>query len=112
MRLFRSCAFVPLISLIGCSANKPDYVTPAQKCVQKVVPKGTKVSAERARSTLAACRQEVLGWANGSMRNACRGECDYTDPKFVREFGDRKEAIEEMLLLEMSDEIEPRFVRM
>ena len=105
-------AMLLLFALAGCADKPDDFVTPSWKCVQKIVPVGSKVSAAVARSAVAACQKPILQWTNGSMRNACRGDCDFTGARNVTEFGDRKEHIEEMLLLNMSDEIEPSVVRL
>jgi hypothetical protein len=96
----------------ACSDRRPEYVRQADACVEKIVPKGTKVPAQKARSAVEACRKPILEMANASMRNACYGPCDYTDERNVREFSGRKHAIEEHFLLQMSDEIQPTFLRM
>ena len=106
--LFGLAAF----AVTACSDRRPEYVQKTDACIDKIVPKGTKVSAQKARSAVTACRKPILEWANASMRNACYGPCDYTDARNIREFRGRKNAIEESLLLNMSDEIKPSFWKM
>ena len=71
-----------------------------------------KVSASRAREIVARCQEPINAWTDGSMRNACSGECDFGDSRNVQERADRKAKIEEILMMSISDEVHPKFVRM
>ena len=112
MRIELAFVGIAAFTATACSDRRPDYVRQADACVEKIVPNGTKVPAQKARSAVEACRKPILEWTNASMRKACYGPCDYTDERNVREFRGRKEAIEEHFLLQLSDEIQPTFLRM
>lgn len=104
-------SFSAALLLAGCHAQA-DPVVEAKACVAKIVPAGAKTSAAKARSAVAACQKRVVEWTNASMRHACSGDCDNSNDQNVKEFRDRKAAIEEILLTNMSDEIQPHSVRM
>ena len=110
-----------LMRYIGCvlglaiGACTPAWTDPkavAEQCVRSQVPDGSKVSAERARSAVGNCQKAVREWLDASMRNACRGACDYSDPTVVSERRDRKRVMEERLIMSVSDEVKPRFLMM
>ena len=104
---------LPLILLlVGCSSGKTNYAGPVQECVANQVPAGTKLSAQRAREVVGNCEVQIDRWAYDGLRQMMGSDFDPDNPSVAQEYRDRKEAIEEMLLVRLSDEIQPRTVVM
>ena len=100
------------LAIAACTPAWTDPKVVAEQCVQSQVPNGSKVSAERARQAVGNCQKAVREWLDVSMRHACRGECNYSDPTVVSERRDRKRVMEERLMMSVSDEVRPRFPMM
>jgi hypothetical protein len=108
----RLAAALPIF-LTACQASDPtDFTQPLKDCVAASVPQGRKVSAERAHKVLQSCQPQVRAFAFGSTKQAYGKRFDPRSPRIRQEYEDRKKAIEEMMLLELSDEIKPRQARM
>lgn len=121
LRTLAECPMHTLMRYVGCAlflavgACTPawtDQKAVAEQCVRDQVPNGSKVSANRARETVENCQKAVQEWLDASMRNACRGPCDYSDPKVVSERRDRKRVMEERLMMSVSDEVRPSTILM
>ena len=108
----RCLAFIAAAALGGCGSGHTDPKLLAERCVSDQAPQGKKVSAAKSHDLVGKCRSEVRDWLDTSMRHACSGACDYSDPKIVEERRTRKEAIEQHLMMSVSDDVHPRFVRM
>jgi hypothetical protein len=110
--LMRYIGCVLGLTIGACTPASADPKTVAEQCVRSQVPDGSKVSAESARQVVGNCQKAVREWLDASMRNACRGACDYSDPTVASERRDRKRVMEERLMMSVSDEVQPRFPRM
>ncbi len=102
---YACCAF--FLAVGACTPAWTDQKAVAEQCVLEQVPIGSKVSANRARDAVGHCQKAVQEWLDASMRNACRGPCDYSDSGVVRERRDRKREMEERLMMSISDEVQP-----
>jgi hypothetical protein len=111
-RLMRCLGCALFLAVGACTPAWTDQKAVAEQCVRQQVPKGAKVSAEHARQAVGNCQKAVREWLDASMRNACRGQCNYSDPKVVSERRDRKRVMEERLMMSVSDEVKPRFPMM
>lgn len=110
--LMRPYILLTLILLGGCGLLRDDPADAAKQCVSKSVPDGGRVSARRAQAAIDGCQAAIGEWLNSSMRRACEGPCDYRDPENIRGRRKRKEAIEELLMKRISDEVHPKYTRM
>ena len=108
----RCLAYVAVFGLAACATQHADPKVRAERCVSDRVKGDTKVSAAHARELVDKCQQAVTEWLDATMLHACRGACDYSDPRNVKERLSRKEAIEVRLMMRVSDEVHPRVVRM
>jgi hypothetical protein len=108
----RRLVYAAVVVLGACTAQHADPKVRAEQCVSEQVTSGARVSAAEARELVDKCQQAIRDWLDASMRNACRGACDYSDGDIVKERRNREEAIKEHLMMRVSDEVHPRFVRM
>jgi hypothetical protein len=104
--------FTVFAALAACSPAAADPKLAAKQCVKMQVHGQSKVSANAAHEALASCEGAVREWLDASMSNACRGGCDYADPRIVAERRDRKRVIEQRLTTSLSEEVTVQPVRM
>jgi len=106
--VMRYVAFASALALGACGIFQTDPKNHAEQCVSDQVPNGTKVSVAKAHELVGNCREAIREWLDATMAHACRGRCDYSDPRNVEERRDRERIIEEHLMISVSDEVRPR----
>ena len=101
-----------MLLLSACSQSAANPVAAAITCVEQQVPKGVKVTAESARATLATCRAEMEAWSRTTVERNFGKRLDRDDAKMLAAYRAHREVSYEQMLLEISDEIQPRFYRL
>jgi hypothetical protein len=104
MRYFWLPIFVILAACTG-AWTEPRVI--AEQCMKEQFLPGTKVSADLAREALANCEGILRKWLDASMTRTCRGPCNYSQPQVVNERRARRHAMENILMISISDEVEP-----
>ena len=101
-----------ILSLCACGSQSDNYVQAVHNCISDQVPTGKKVSAPVAHEAIRNCKTEIEHWAVEGLRERPGVQFDPQRPAIAREIQHRKEEIEDLLLTNLSDEIEPRTVIM
>ena len=99
---------ISFAALVSCGAADGGPL-PAFACFEGKVPKGTRVSAERARAVLAACQPEMAAWSLSNVENRFHKGLDRKDAEMMEAYDLHREISQEKMLLEITDEIAPTF---
>ena len=96
---------LPLVLMLaGCQAASGTPAEAAKACA-RVHAGADKVSANKARAVVAVCKLELDRWALSSIERRYGKSLQTSDPKMMAEYRDTRRALDEMFLLELSDEI-------
>ncbi|HEX6217698.1 MAG TPA: hypothetical protein VFZ35_00310 [Sphingomicrobium sp.] len=98
-----------LVFFCSCSVMQQEPRDKAEACISDQLKSGSKVSAAQASVLVANCRAEAQEWLESTMHRACRGACDYNDPRLIEERERRAEIIDEVLMMRASDQVRPSF---
>ena len=100
-----------LMTLAGCGHAAGNPVANAVACIEDQVPSGVKVSAKRAHEIVQACNREIDAWSKATVESTFHEPFDRSNPQMLKLYELHQEASRETMLVQISDEIQPKFYR-